>query len=277
MDKRVFHLVSPDNITLHATETLLPGNPRAVIVLVHGQGEHSGRYPHVISALTAQQFKTFTFDLRGHGLSEGQRGHFESMDQILDDLQLLVDQVEQAFPDIPKFLYGHSLGGNIVLSYVISRQHPFKACVVTSPIIRLGTEPTELKLKVARTLASMRPTVDFRNDLDRSGLSRDPAVVSAYINDPQVHDRVSARGGVAIVDNCAWLVKNAQQLKLTTLLMQGTADRIVNPLATRDFAHKTGPNVTYREWDGYYHELHNEPEREQVIDFMISWLNSQLS
>ncbi len=124
--------------------------PRAVICLVHGMGEHSGRYGHVADRLTQACYSVFAFDLRGHGKSPGPRGHTPSYEALLNDVNFFLNEVDKNFPELPLFLYGHSLGGNLVLNYVISRQPKLKGVIVTGPWLRLAFEPPRFKIILAQ-------------------------------------------------------------------------------------------------------------------------------
>jgi acylglycerol lipase len=274
MQKREFSLLTFDNIPLYACEWSPEAQPTAAIILLHGLGEHSQRYTHVAQAFTDAGYSFFAFDLRGHGRSPGLRGDFPSFEAVMKDIDSISSIVAEKYPQLPSILYGHSLGGLLVLYYVLSQTSKISGVIATGPGLRMAVDPSALKIKVGRTMMSIRPTLDFSNDIDRSGLSRDKTVVSAYIADPLVHDRVTARLGIEGLDTGKWVLDNADKLSLPLLLMQGTADRIVNPRTTRLFAEKLDGRTTYKEWDGYYHELHNEPEKDQVIQYMLDWIKN---
>jgi len=195
----------------------------------------------------------------------------------MDDIQHHLSSVQKKDPGLPCFLYGHSLGGSLVLYYAINRQPKLSGLVVTSPGLATATPLPPVKATFANLLYKFFPTMTMSNGLELDGLSRDPAVQKAYVSDPLVHGKISARWGLDLINNGAKMLSQAGQVNLPILLMQGTADRLVNPQATHQFAQGLKGDATYKEWDGYFHELHNEPEKEQIIQTMVDWLDRHLS
>lgn len=249
---------------------------RAVVCLVHGLGEHSGRYAHVAAALTAAGYALLGFDLRGHGRSAGLRGHTPSYKALLDDIALLLEQAERYFPGRPRFLYGHSLGGNLVLNYALRRRPQLAGVVATGPWLRLAFEPSRVQVLLARTMDRLWPAFSQANGLEVTALARDPAVVQAYQDDPLVHDRVSARLFAVCYSAGLWALAHASEFPLPLLLMHGSADRLTSAAASQEFANRA-PDCTFQLWDGFYHELHNEPEKDAVLARMLDWLGQRLS
>lgn len=264
---------SQDGIGFYAQEWRPETAPKGVVALVHGLGEHSGRYQHVAERLTAAGYVLSGFDLRGHGRSGGPRGHSPSYQTLMDDIQHHISAVQERENGLPCFLYGHSLGGNLVLYYAINRQPQLSGLIVTSPGLATAEPLPAIKAIMANLLYRFIPTMTMDNGLDLAGLARDPAVAKAYIEDPLVHGKISARLGLDLINNGAQMMSQPAQVHLPILLMQGTADRLVNPKATHQFAQGLTGNATYKEWEGFYHELHNEPEKEQVMAIMIDWLD----
>ena len=249
--------------------------PLSAIILIHGLGEHSGRYLHVAEAFTQAGHAILACDLPGHGKSQGKRGH-SSFDEISDQIDHLAQEAARRHPRKPLFVYGHSLGAEVVLYHLLKRQSTFKGAIATSPGLATGTPVPAWKLLAARSLNKLAPDVTLDNGLDRSNLSRDPQVIHAYNHDPLVHNQISARLGWDLLENGKWILAHAGQLAVPTLLMQGTQDHIVSPQATRHFFENapTG-KVTYKEWEGLYHETHNEPEKQQVLQYMLNWMSKQ--
>jgi acylglycerol lipase len=261
-----------DGLQLFAQGWLPDGETRAVVCLVHGLGEHTGRYPHVGAALAQTGYALLGFDLRGHGQSQGQRGHAPSWEALLDDIRCFLEQAAQRFPGRPRFLYGHSLGATLVLNYALRRLPELAGVIATGPLLRPAFAPPAWKITLGRLMYRLWPTFAMSNELDPSGLSRDPDVVRAYVNDMLVHDRLSARLGMDMLSAGEWVLEHAPELMLPLLLMHGSTDALCSPEATRHFAARATSDPTYRSWDGLYHEIHNEPERQQVFDTMIGWL-----
>jgi acylglycerol lipase len=265
-----------DRLWLYAQSWQPETEPKGVVCLVHGLGEHSGRYPHLAAFLNQAGYALLTFDLRGHGKSEGQRGHAPSCEALLDDISRFLTEATERYPDCPCFLYGHSLGGNLVIKYALRRYPQLAGVIATGPLLRTAFEPPAWKLTLAKIMRSLWPTLAMSNELDRQGLSRDPEVVRTYNEDPLVHDRLSARLGMDMLEAGLWALEHADEFPLPLLLMHGGADRLTSPQASRGFAAQAGERCTLKIWDGFYHEIHNEPEQGQVFGYLVEWLNGKL-
>ena len=252
------------------------GQSRAVVCLIHGLGEHSGRYVHVTDSLTQAGYILISFDLRGHGKSEGPRGHTPSYEALMNDISSLLEVAKQQFPQLSFFLYGHSLGGNLVLNYILRRQPQFKGVVVTAPWLRLAFEPPAFKIILGKITNQLFPAFSQKNGLDTKVLSHDTEVVHAYENDPLIHDHISARMFIGIYQSAQWALEHASEFSLPLLLMHGGDDKIISVEASREFVDKVNGNCTFKIWDGFYHEIHNEPEKEKVFKFMVDWLDKQV-
>lgn len=250
--------------------------PRGVVCLVHGLGEHSGRYAPLAAHLNAAGFAVLAFDLRGHGRSGGKRGHFVYAD-ALDDITRLVDEAQRRFGAVPRFLYGHSLGGNLVLNYILRRPvEKLHGAVASGPWLRLAFEPPAYKVFLARSVGKLLPTLLQPSGLQPEYLSRDPVVVKAYVEDPLVHDRISAGMFLEAYEAGLWALEHAADLKVPLLLMHGADDHLTSPEASREFCQRAGEKCTFRLWEGMYHEVHNEPGKEEVYRTVVDWLAQNL-
>ena len=263
---------SPDGIQFYFQGWQPETPPKAVVCLVHGLGEHSGRYAHVAAALNDAGYVLLGFDLRGHGKSGGPRGHTPSYDTLLDDIGRLLDEAAARYPGLPRFLYGQSLGGNLVLNYALRRKPAIAGVVATSPWLRLSSAPPAARMTLGRVMNRLLPAFVQSSGLDPTGLSRDPEVVRAYKVDPLVHDRLSARLGMAAIEAGEWALAHAAEFPLPLLLAHGSADKLTSATASAEFAKKVPGDCTFKLWDGFYHETHNEPEKAEVLSFMIDWL-----
>jgi alpha-beta hydrolase superfamily lysophospholipase len=252
------------------------GKPKAVVALVHGHGEHVGRYAHVAEAFTKAGFVLTGFDLRGHGKSGGPRGHVSSYEALMDDIAHFLAQVARRYPGLPLFLYGHSLGGNLVLNFVLRRKPNVVGAIVTGPWLRLAFDPPAVQVILARVMDKIAPGFTQASKLDTSALSHDAQVVKAYNSDPLVHDKISARLYVSMYDSGLWALEHASEFPVPLLLMHGADDRITSAQASREFAERGGKKVTWRAWEGLYHEIHNEPEKAEVLEVMTAWMNACL-
>jgi len=264
-----------DSIQLYAHEWK-SDSPRAAVILVHGHGEHIHRYEHVAQAFTQAGFNLLGFDLRGHGQSAGQRGHTPHYDDLQNDIADFFTQAAQRASGLPLFVYGHSMGGNLVLNHLLRFQPPVRAAIVTGPWLRLAFEPPAAKLALARMMEAISPSFSQSSGLETTALSHDPQVVRAYENDPLVHSKVTTRLFMGMYQAGLWALEHAAELKTPTLLMHGTADRLTSYEASREFAQTAGAKVTLRLWEGLYHEIHNEPQKAEVLQTMLDWLNQNL-
>lgn len=253
-----------------------PAVVRAVLALVHGLGEHSGRYGTFAGRVGERGFAVCAFDQRGFGRAPGGRGLLNSYGGLLDDIGLLLDQKERLFPGKECFLYGHSMGGSLVLNYALRRRPHLCGVVATGPWLRLIHEPGWLTTGLAVVLGAVQPGFTRRNGLDPALLCRDTGVVRAYVTDTLVHDRISARLFTACRGAGRWALAHAASFPVPLLLMHGGKDGITSPAASREFAGRVQGDCTFRLWEEYYHELHNEPDNSEFYDFLIRWLEEHL-
>lgn len=248
-------------------------DPQAVIILAHGLGEHSGRYAHVAAVLNTAGYAVYALDHRGFGQSGGKRGHIDRFDLILDDLGLLIVRAAGEHPGKKLFLYGHSLGGIIVLNHALRRPAGLAGVIATSS----GLIPTisPMLMFMARTLGNLVPNMTLSSNLDTAGLSRDPAVEAAYLSDPLVHDRTTARFGDEGLKAAVWALEQAAEMTLPFLVMHGSADKLCAPEGSREFFEKAQiEDKAHIEYAGYYHEIHNDIDNECFFEDMITWLKA---
>ncbi|MCK6539856.1 MAG: lysophospholipase [Anaerolineales bacterium] len=268
-----------DDVTFYMQGWEPQGKPKAIVCLVHGLGEHTGRYAHVGKALNDAGYALFGFDLRGHGKTGGPRGHFPSLDAVVQDIRQFVEFQKRNHPGLPIFLYGHSLGGLLGLAYAIQYPDGLQGVIVTGAGLRSALQEQKGKIALVKLLGSLLPSLVVKSELEVAGLSRDEAVVQAYVNDPLVHDKTSlglGKAGLAAIDLC---FARAREFKPPLLIMHGKADRITYPSGSEDFARlagETNKDVTLKLWEGMYHEIHNEPEQAEVFKTMIEWMEGQL-
>ena len=250
--------------------------PKAVVCLVHGLGEHISRYAHVAEAFGKEGFILFGSDLRGHGRSGGPRGHISSIEDFMQDIDVLLGQARTRYPGLPLFLYGHSLGGIQVLHYGLTRKPNVKGVLATSSGLHTAIENQSMKVMMAKVLGSLMPTVAIASGLDPKTISRDEKVVQAYMKDPLVHDKISLGFGKVMIGVTAWTLAHAGEFSLPLLLMHGKADALAFPSSSTEFAAPLKEKCTLVLWDDAFHELHNEPEKDEVFKTMTLWMDARL-
>lgn len=266
-----------DNLEIFAQawEPTMP-QPKAVVCLVHGLGEHTSRYAHVAEALGKQGFALFGADLRGHGRSGGARGHISSIEDFMQDIDLSLAQARIRYPGLPIILYGHSLGGIQVLHYGLTRKPDVKGVIATSSGLHTALEKQYLKVLMAKILGALIPNTSIASGLDPKSISHDEKVVQAYINDPLVHDKISLGFGKVMVGVTSWTLAHADEFTLPLLLLHGKADSLAFPSSSTEFAASLKEKCTLVLWDDAYHELHNEFEKEEVFKTMTLWMDARL-
>lgn len=246
-------------------------SPRARIVLVHGYADHVGRYAHVIEALTAAGFEVCAFDLRGHGQSEGVRGHVLRFQEYLDDLGLFLEEIPR--DPLPRILVGHSLGGLVSLRYVLDRPDAFSALAVSSPYLHPAADVPFLKEAVANATSHLAPKLLTKSPVEAKALSHDPAMVQAYIDDPLVFKTLNARWFFETRDAQKTVLERAGEIRLPVLMMIGSADPIADPERGRQVFQGLGSqDKTLKVYDGFLHEVFNETGRERVVQDLVDWL-----
>ncbi len=262
-------------LTLQGRAWLPDGAPDAVIVVSHGLGEHSGRYATVAGELTGHGFAVYSLDHRGHGRSQGGRANIDRFAHVVSDLCGFVGRAGKQHPDAPVYLLGHSMGGAIALAAALRLQSALHGLVLSAPALAVGEAVGGMRLALAKILATVAPATGVMK-LDPSYVSRDPQVVHDYAADPLVfHGSIPARTVVELLGAMNDFPSRSRQLRLPTLVLHGTADKLVPLAANRPIYQSFGsPDRTVRIYEGLYHEVFNEPERAQVMQDLVSWLKS---
>jgi alpha-beta hydrolase superfamily lysophospholipase len=249
--------------------------PVGVVVLVHGLHEHGGRYGHVAERLTASGYAVYAVDHPGHGRSPGVRGNIGSMAATVDGVDQLARLAGERHPGAPVFVYGHSLGGLIALQYLTGRPDArIRGAVISAPALDTSAAAGVQRL-VAPVLSRLLPNLGVLT-LDADTISRDPAVVAAYRADPLNHTgKVRARTGTEMMLAAAAMPERLRSLRMPLFVLHGGADRLMPPAASELVpAHAASTDVTRKVYDGLYHEPHNEPEQERVLDDVVTWLDA---
>ncbi len=278
MNPKNFKFSSKDGLALLGRAWIAQTHtPKAIIHLIHGLGEHSGRYDHVGNILSKAGYHLVGFDLRGHGLSKGRRGHSPSLSHLMNDIKLLIAETKQHLGStLPRFLYGHGFGGNLAIHLGGHKSSDFKGFIVTSPTLSTFRPPSKASISLATLIAKFLPGLKINNGMEADALSRNKAIVQAYRNDVYIHHKLSVRLGLDLLQTGTLALESAQHWQFPLLLMHGSGDRITSWQASQEFAHRAEGPVEFVLWDGYYHELHNDIGSEAVIGKMVQWLNQQV-
>ena len=259
---------------------------KGVLAIVHGLGEHSGRYCQIVKGLTSAGYAVFGFDNQGHGKSEGQRGHINRWQDYRDNTQAFLSLIRQQEPTAPLFLMGHSLGGLIVLDYVLRNadSERFRALNVRGLIVSAPPfEPTtgtasRRRIVLARLLSGLLPRLSLSMDLSQGGLSRDPSVTDSASEDPLTHSSVTLRWGSETLSTLDWVKNNIDQLSLPLLLTHGEADPIISPSGSEAiFEQVNCPDKTLKIYPGSYHEPHNDLDADTVVSDLLRWIEVEIA
>jgi len=252
--------------------------PKAILAIVHGAGEHMDRYPHLVQALLRAGYAAAGFDLRGHGRSEGLRGHINTWDEYRQDVQRFLALARREFPGIPVFLYAHSLGSLIGLDFIMRHPEGLRGAVISGNSLEpTDAAPPHLVL-IARVLSRIRPTLALKISLPGASLSRDPQVARAYDEDSLVHWQRTTRWGTECLKVIDWIWQNAGQLSLPVLFVHGGADPLVSVAGARRFYEQAASSdKAMNVYPDGLHEPHNDLDHAQVTGDIVEWLDARIS
>ena len=270
------HFQARDGLRLHEYRWLPESDPTAVVVVVHGIIEHSGRYARVAAELNGQGYAVYAMDLRGHGKSDGDRILVRSFDEYTADLELFLDRVRAREPGKPLFLFGHSMGGAIVVLFAVTRRPDVRGLVLSAPALRIGGGMFPVLRRLATFASRLFPRLRVAR-LGESLLSRDPQVIAQFKSDPLVfHGRFPVRTGDEILRAARRIQDLMEAVELPLLLLHGTGDFVTDPEGTRRLhARASSADKTLKLYEGLYHDLLHEPEKEQITADLIEWLNAR--
>ena len=274
MQHSEFHFEGMDGCSLYAQCWLPEASPSAVIAVVHGIGDHSGRYMNIVNHMVSNQIGVYAYDLRGHGNSPGRRGHIDSWMEDRADLLNFINAIRAQQRGSLIFLLGHSMGALIALEFIIWESEPLAGAIISgAPIEPVGfTKPH--KVALARVLSRIYPGFPIDLGLDRNAISRIPEVVKSYKDDPLVHGKISARWGTELLSALESVKMWGESISIPLLMMHGSADRLNSAEGAKKFFDRI--QACDKEFIGYsacYHELHNDLDNENMLNDLLNWVN----
>ena len=271
------HFETFDGLRLFARRREPEGRPpRARVLIVHGYAEHSGRYEELVERLLAAGYGVGQFDLRGHGRSEGPRGYVRSFDDYLRDLERFLAREREYDSERPIFVLGHSLGGLIVAHWAVDCAAPVSGVMLSGAALKINEEIHPWLQRLSGLIGAIAPRLPTIR-VDERALSHDPEVLRRFREDPLVfHGRMPARTGAEMVRASRQIGDRLPGLTLPVLFMHGTADRLADPQGSRlGYERAASADKSLKLYPGLYHEIFNEPERLQVFDDLIGWLDAR--
>ena len=256
----------------------LPEGPSvAVLLIVHGLAEHSGRYGNVVNHFVPRGYAVYGIDHPGHGHSDGPRAYVDRFQDFLDPLQVFLGRIRKWQPEAPIFLVGHSLGGLITAAYLLDQPDEPAGAILSAPSVMMPGSVSTLTLLAGKVLSALLPRLGLVR-LEAEGVSRDPAVVRAYREDPLVFTgKITARLGTELLQAMGRVLVEAQKIRRPLLILQGAADKLVDPRGAQVlFDRVSSVDKTIKVYEGLYHEVFNEPEHDRVLGDVEKWLAGQL-
>ncbi len=267
--------VAPDGLPLYF-EWWMPQVPKAILVVVHGIGEHSGRYGPFVRHFAPRGFGVALYDQRGHGQSGGRRGHIDHFQDLLSDLAAFIQRTQDAHPGVPIFLVGHSFGGQIALNFVVRYAKGLRGLIVSSPNIVLKMKIARWKRWISNYAERLVPTLLLRQEINAAWLTHDAAVVARYQSDPRIVRSFTVQTAMEILRNQDVVMALASRIHLPALFLHAGDDKVCCPEATRSFFRRVPvARKRLKIYDGFYHEIFNEIDCAQVFCDMEHWLNEQ--
>jgi alpha-beta hydrolase superfamily lysophospholipase len=258
---------------------LSEANPKAILLVVHGWAEHSGRYTNLVNHFVPKGYAIYALDQRGHGKSEGVRGYVERFSDYLDDLETFIQIVKNEYADRNIFLVGHSMGATVATAYTATgtNQQDLAGLILSGVGIKPGQSLSSALIPLARLMSIVTPKMGVMV-LDASAICQDNAVVDVYINDPLVYrGKITCRFGAEMLATLRKLPAEMPQINLPILIMHGTADRLCNPEGSQILYDTVGSNDrTLKLYDGFYHEIFNEPGHKQVLADTEEWIVARI-
>jgi acylglycerol lipase len=248
----------------------------AVLLIIHGMGEHSGRYAHVAEFFNTFNYVVCAMDHYGHGHSGGKKGDIPSMEYMLQSVAVFIQEVQKTYGVKPTVICGHSMGGNVVANYLIQKSQQFKSAIITSPWLILPASVPKWRILLAKLMMKIFPGFQDSTKLDATAISRIPEEVKKYQNDPLVHDYMTPRFFFTMEEAGLFAIDYADRINIPVLLMHGKADRLTYIGGSVMFYENNPEKIHFKAWDEAYHELHNDTIRQEVLEYMIDFVAGRM-
>lgn len=271
------YINSSDGKKLFIRQWLPSEAPRSVVLLVHGLAEHSGRYEHVATHLTQMGHAVIGFDFRGHGQSEGKRIYVNHFSEFVDDLAAVHDQASASFPDLPLFILAHSMGTTVMLNFLIDKSPQVSGVILSGTALMAGSDISPILISLSGIIGTLLPRLPTVM-LNSLTISRDPTVVQGYQKDPLVYSgKIPARTGAELNRVFGYIQQNLSAISCPLLILHGKDDELANPEGS-SILYKgcAAMDKTLKIWDELYHEILNEPEKDEVIELIAHWINERV-
>ncbi len=249
-------------------------NNKKMLIITHGYGEHQGYYRDFANYFANKGFIVCTYDLRSHGLSEGKRGHVSPFELFLDDFEMIIAFLKKTKGELPLYLFGHSMGGSIVINYLLNRKPKnIVKTIISSPWLKLAFEAPKFKLLLAKIGKALFPNFPIKGELDIYNLSRNIDFKNTFKNDPLTYDLISSAYFFAIRNAGIFALDNASKFDYDLLMSHGDDDRITSIEASKSFCAKVGSKCTFKEWSGgYKHVVFSENDKLDIFNYFHSYL-----
>ncbi len=270
---QTFHWTTADGLKIYGHDWSVE-NPKAVFCLIHGFGEHCERYHHVAEEFNRHGYAFVGYDRRGHGKSEGKRGHTTGFDAFLDEITDLIQKSAERYPGVPQYFYAHSMGANLALNYLIRRQPDIKGAIVTGTWIRLGKEPPGILKSILKLINAIYPSFTQTTPLYPDLISTIPEEAQKYGDDPLNHGEMTAATATAMFDACKYLENYKGQFPVPLLMLHGSGDKLIDPQAAQRFAERVSGDVQFKSFVDQAHEIHNDRMVKEVFSTAIAWANT---
>ena len=273
MKKKITSITAKDGNKLKFYSWIPNKKIKLAIGIIHGLGEHSSRYNEFADFFCNKGFGVYSIDLRGHGLSEGKRGHINNFNLLIDDSEEMFIQIRKRNLDIPIIMFGHSLGGCIALNYLCQKKNKeIKLAIVSSPWLKTVIKPPKFLLIIQKLLCRIFPSLTLSNRLNPKDLTKNIPTVNKYKMDPLVHDKISLKMFSEVNKSIKKIEKESKDINVPVLLIHGKKDNIISYRGTKKISKKIN-NSELKLWKSVYHEPHNDYEKNEILTYYLNFIN----